>query len=882
MANDLTGDFDVVAQFTAGAANRILAAMHRSERFPHSLTLRVQDVAPRGPFHPSVLGSVDIVGEATVNPRLVPLVPELPSGTTIVGGRAALDAVINVDLAGVQLEPVVPSNLRGLAQLQVSPPTMELSDVSGDRVTVRMDLMARYSPEPGSPQVAEFLRGRLQVGAPISQLGSQTANVIDINFRSPSVTVNFTPLWSSRPLAPEDVAGITLLVRNALRTSFLPSNTVVPPLIKHLQFKAFATPAPAIAVLLKLEDPTPGTRGTVNRVFVGAANDFAYAAGVDFLRAKFHDTLNQIKSAPISNIPVLHTHYSVELTDARLELQPNRMQLVFRGQARTPSRWLPNFGFTVRQPLSLAVNGATAELVVHGMSLELSNGIADRIASPFKGGAISRIQAMRDQALADSGVRESVRDMLDANNNLGKFLNSLFTAPRQTSTTPTETVALAYTHVEIRTAGIVLHGTLGVQHWPPPHVEFEEIPAGQDSPLGPTVFDGPTYSALRTWIPGGTILHYEWHRLGQQRYIDQNRFVLLPQGPVVSDGMAMRVLPGFNAFCLTVSGTRVTASGPVALQPVGKTYCVYQSFPLPVGGLTGELEPAIALSERDEQGRVRVVGHTVARRASSRSPAPNLVIHFSAGSADRAGGANAERLELLLPVLEDLARSGTATAVVAVMSTEQLAAARYIDGVTYTDDRDGAWRARYGGVTGNREATILVLPDGNVAWRHEGDIDPASVIEAVRRLAAPAKRAGLIAARPAVRIGHPPPNLLFEHAPGHMLTLRKLSGRPATVVFWKSGSQPSIETVRDLQSRAGGEPQQVTIAINSGDSEDLARKTAAENGFTSLLVMDAQGAITKAYGVSVWPTVFDVDGLGIVRGVRYGRPVPVHGVEQHG
>src|SRR5688500_19365372 len=46
-----------------------------------------------------------------------------------------------------------------------------------------------------------------------------------------------------------------------------------------------------------------------------------------------------------------------------------------------------------------------------------------------------------------------------------------------------------------------------------------------------------------------------------------------------------------------------------------------------------------------------------------------------------------------------------------------------------------------------------------------------------------------------------------EHAPGHMLTLRKLSGRPAVLVFWKSGSQPSIDAVRDLQSRDAGAPR---------------------------------------------------------------------------
>ncbi|MDQ3242230.1 MAG: hypothetical protein M3Q09_00655 [Gemmatimonadota bacterium] len=46
MANDLTGDFDVVAQFAIPAVDRVLAAMHRIERFPHSIALRVDDNPP--------------------------------------------------------------------------------------------------------------------------------------------------------------------------------------------------------------------------------------------------------------------------------------------------------------------------------------------------------------------------------------------------------------------------------------------------------------------------------------------------------------------------------------------------------------------------------------------------------------------------------------------------------------------------------------------------------------------------------------------------------------------------------------------------------------------------------------------------------------------
>ena len=44
MANDLTGDYDVVAAFSLGAVNRILAAMHRGNRLPHSLSMAIDDL----------------------------------------------------------------------------------------------------------------------------------------------------------------------------------------------------------------------------------------------------------------------------------------------------------------------------------------------------------------------------------------------------------------------------------------------------------------------------------------------------------------------------------------------------------------------------------------------------------------------------------------------------------------------------------------------------------------------------------------------------------------------------------------------------------------------------------------------------------------------
>jgi peroxiredoxin len=875
MANALTGDFDLAAQFSTDAIDRLLAAMHRAQRFPHSLTLRVEDIGGgiRG-IDPSIVSSVDLLGDATVDPGRVP--PRLQHVHGI------LDSVINTDLAGINLEPLVPSNLRGRAQLQLSPPTIDVAAGSGSRVTLRIDLMSRYFPEPSSPQVAEFIKGRLAVTAPIAQMGTQAAHVIDVDFRSPSVVVNFTPSWSSRPIPPEDLAAINLLIRNALKTSFLPSNTVLPAQIKQLAFKTFGGSSPAIAALMNVrEESGTGTPGSATTRFIESADHFAFAAGIDFVRATFDPTLQSILSTPVEPVPVAWTEYTVEIKNGDLDLQPpNRVVLSFRGEARTPSRWLPNFGFTARQVLRLRVDGSTVDFTLDQPSLELSNSVAEWITDPFQGGFESQIAVTRDQALEASQARQKIRQLLDADRNLGVFLRSFFAQPRTFPLPPQrgpQPITLAYTSVRVQQEGVVLHGSLSVQDWPPPHVEFEEIPHQSGGPGGivDSVFDGPDYSALKTWIPGGIIQQYEWHHLGGSRFIDPNRFVMLHQGPVVSDGgVAMRMLPGFNALCLTINGTRLTSSGPVAAQPVGATYCAYSSFPIVSDALLEAMPPAIALVERDSQGLVNVTAHTRVR-TGARGNAPNVLVHFG-------DSQSADHLEELVAALRESGRDDGTTAVVAVLDADQLKRAPFVAGVTYGDNSDKAWNSLLGTTQEGRATTLLVTPDGKVAWRHEGELRREALRDALRQHAAPIKNVRITAHRSNLRIGHPPPNLLFEYAPGRLLTLRKASGRPVVLVFWRGSAPASIDAVRELQSRAeyeGASP--LVLAINDGDAPESAAKIAADNRWTAILVSDPERTIAQEYGITVWPTIIDVDALGVVRGVRYRRPTPTRGVEQH-
>jgi len=187
MANDLTGDFDVVAEFAIPAVDRVLAAMHRCERFPHSMSVRVDDNPPAGSRvpRPSIVASVDSFGDATVDhSRLGAVVPL--AGASAAGSRlsSALDPIVNPDLVGAYDPPVVPSHLQGRAQLQLAPPTIELSDPSGKSLAVKLDVMARYFPDPHTSPLTEFLRGELQLSAGVDQVVSQRLNMIDVNIKA--------------------------------------------------------------------------------------------------------------------------------------------------------------------------------------------------------------------------------------------------------------------------------------------------------------------------------------------------------------------------------------------------------------------------------------------------------------------------------------------------------------------------------------------------------------------------------------------------------------------------------------------------------------------------------------------------------------------------
>jgi hypothetical protein len=662
--------------------------------------------------------------------------------------------------------------------------------------------------------------------------------MIKVDIRGSGLTVNFTPKWSSSPIDPSDLLAINLLILNAIKTGFLPATNAMPAGVSHIQFKAMQGVRQAVALLLNMNGG-PGNRASANSLFLGAADDFAFAAGSDFVKAAFQPTLDKILSNPVPPakfnldgvIHTWHITYNFKLYTANVELKAGAIVIVITGHASTSS-WTPNFDFTVKLSFSLAPTGDTVDLVPGDVSIDTSSWIINR----FRGTAEDAIRSARDDALSQGNARQSVRDMLSADRNIGALLDSLI-QPAGTGNQPAlpKMARLWYNSAEIGPSGITLHGSIAVSPWPQAHVEFEQIPmnAGDRPGIdGSAVNQGADYSALKTWIPGGEIQSYEWKQFGQtqQGYVDENRFVMLHQGPVSSSAAmtSSPVVVGYRPMCVTVRGLRVSASGPAVPEAVSATSCAWNFFP--VIGLNEEVAPPMmALSAPGEHGGVEVVGHATARAATKARKPPNLLVHF----VGRDGSSNVDALPR---AIMESGRSDAPAAIVVVAREEDLKRVKFNDDVVYSADTD-AWRKRFGIGESHGAVTVLVDPSGKVKLKHEGEIDGAKLTSMLRESLVSSPKVSSYLRPPILRIGSPPPNFLFRFDRDNESTLRKLAGREVRLNFRKAGERGAV-------------------TVEAG-------KAKAE-------VDDPAGVIAKAYGVDTWPTTVVIDKRGVVESVQIG------------
>ena len=891
MANNLTGDFDVVAEFAVLAVNRLLAGMHQTGRFLHSISARVDDnPQPSRPNWPVVVGAVDSFGDAIANQRQIGTPNPFPGPAAATNPvTARLGVLLNPDLLVNAPPRIIPSHISGTVQLQVFPPTIAVPTADGESLTVRMNLMSRFFPDKGTAPLAEFMRGDLDITAPINKVVSGSINVLEIDFKADEAFISFTPSFTSQTLSAEDMAGINLCLQNGLQTSFLPSSVTLPNSIADVQLKTLPG---ALVIMLDLNDH-PSTTGSVTNVFLASTDDFAFAVGSDYLLNTFGLISANIMSQTIPPVKftvdltvwgigeTLHYEYPISLTSADFALQPGKIVLTIKGHAGPePHGHHPtSFHFTVTVDFSfvpLVPPGPTVGLKVGNVSVSTSSTLAG-IADFFGAGITSAVKDQIAAAIGATGAGSTINNMFNANTNLGNFLNTQFAPTDGTSETSSQQVSLVYNSVDIQQAGIVLHGSMILLDWPAPYVEFEPIPQVSTGPVGIGVpVQGTDYSALKTWIPGGTIGQYEWSVQGQEQSypfdIDPNRFVLLHSGPTnapLSASAAAIALPGYTPLCLKITGTRITNYGtPPTYQPVTASVCGFTRFPFPVTGVFeggGVAAPVVAITRPGPSGGMVVSGHTQVAVDQSGANAPNLLVHF-------ADSKSFPQLQVLTEAVARSNRGDAPTAVVAILTPDQLSKASYTSGIVYAEDSDGSWETALGVKSTARPLTLIVTPRGSIVWQQEGAPDVTTLASALTQHLVKRPPIRLSLPRLRARIGQPAPNFLFEYTSGREMELAKLFGQQNIIlVFWRSSVKASIQAIRDLQaSMARSKSPAILMAVNDGEDPSVARGVAAESGLTAILVTDPKREISLGYGVSLWPTIVSIDKSGAIAGIKYG------------
>ncbi len=933
MPNDLTGDFDIVAEFTLGAANRVLAAMHCGGRLPHSWSLQVDDYAhhhvPLSGYKavPVIRAIVDSFGDAVtdpgrtanpsgaraISPGSTPLNPavDIPVNTpksvtrteltldSPQSGGAGSISLTRFGAAGA-LSPA--SHLSGVAQLQLGAPTISLAENSDSAVVVHTPVMARYIADPDTMVIPSLLRGEFQTTVEVQQSSSSAGSFVNIELGGKAGNAQFVPAWVGVAWTSKanQLASINKAIVSALGSSFEPSNNALPSDIVLLRFKTMSGGAqPALAVMMDIPDGILGAEllaslfgvgtgapdpSTVSNVFLNDNDDFAVAIRSDDILGPFSQGVNNAVANISINVPPVVTTIStawgaisytvttytvVTIGTPTVSLLPTILGLPGGIAITIPvhvhfyndSSYVSapdDFDFTIIQVFDFVLVPLGVSIVQRDPTINIPSSVPSDIASAvtsYAKGAVSSVPGF-------SSIQQQVSNKLSVAN-LQDFLKSMMNPAPKPGAQPVQEVdpKLFCTSFEVNAAGLVLHGVLQVPAWPKAHVEysFHTLPSHF---LGNRWFPAAgEYSALNSWIPGGTIQEFIWTQAGAGTlHDDHNSFLFDEKDP-----------SGVSSLCLTVKGTRISEVGPAVYKPVTaeSLFCSWQSRIYVSSSLLKDLVldahklPKIALVRPHPRRGLDVVAHTSPWTTPSSGGSANLIAHFP----DEHSLAS---LDSLTRALAQSGRTDTASAILVVASPDNLRSAKPASGIAFSDD-EKAWAHLLG--VKHAPATCIVSPVGEVVYRHQGSLTSDELTHAFRKHLIGGGQSSQRLLQSTLRIGQAMPNFLLGQSPGNELTFRKLAGRPAVIVFWRSSSQPSVETVLDLQKALANTAGQRTalLAICDGDPLAIARQAAAQHGITALLVPDPDRDIAQACGIMLWPTTIFVDSSGLVSNIRHGR-----------
>jgi peroxiredoxin len=855
MAN-LTGEFDVAAEISVNAVNRVLAAVHENESsrypvLPHSLTMVVDDT-PRGGDDPVPISQRTGV-RARVELQLSAPTVSLPQGPVVTS---------HISVAPMRSAfGTSPDCSPGSTSIAApgSPFVGPTRFWPSSNISIQVGLRAwiQGSPEPALPQ---FVHGTLIVnatlvrtsldpvvleateavafGPPIGPLFGGTFVGLD---RSAGLSVSFMPA-AGTTVADEERGRIQQIVHNALRSDFRPVTFQVttPEGVRNWDFRLDANHASVrLMMLLTPRSISPSAAATVSAGLIPFGDDFAIGVGRDYL-------LDQLNSLLLNNLPgefgMSGTGVSGKIRPdwnaSGFDLQPGRIVLTVTGSGGItygayPFSTTDEFTFTIRQALTLAVIAGGLEPLPDGDPQVDLHGIFV-FESFIEGKARSAIRTVRDQMLAAN--RTAIRKMLEVQRPLKEIIGTISPSP----------AGVNLTNVQIRSEGAIASGRIGLAPSRPVVVRH--------------VRRNGMIDALESWIPGGIIDRFAWSDeqpvftplilpggvgvFGPQR-IEEHRFA--------TEDAAFPT--AFTFRCLDVSGRRLTSNGTMVAVS-GHTcgfYVPIAPWPVvkwPVKG--GRAMPALPLPGVKPDGSPGIVGH-FSPWGSGLAPADGpttMVVHF----ADRGWEETAADLvKAIEPTRE------AAVVVVVLLRAGALVKARPVTlasnaAFVVGEDVEDHWATALQ-VTGH-PATVIVNSGGTVVFREHAPLSESRLSGAIAEHARPGGRVSWQRVQLGVLSGAAPPDAPFRYGGGAELSLRRLRGRPVVVAFWTSWSEPSLEQLRQLRAayESSARDGVIVLAVGDGEPAERAEEVARRERLPFPVIADPNRGISQRFGVGVWPS----------------------------
>jgi peroxiredoxin len=115
------------------------------------------------------------------------------------------------------------------------------------------------------------------------------------------------------------------------------------------------------------------------------------------------------------------------------------------------------------------------------------------------------------------------------------------------------------------------------------------------------------------------------------------------------------------------------------------------------------------------------------------------------------------------------------------------------------------------------------------------------------------------------RIGGKPPGISGNDIHGEFITLNQFKGKVVVLCFWANTCCGEKLKLLEPYYRLNKYRDLAVLAINVGDSKETVELYAKNNGVTFAMQTDEYGMIARQYGVFGFPTIFILDGNGIIR-----------------